>query len=265
MKPEKVSVTCPKCGHVQQEPPAAYSSVCKKCREHFRLSDIRKGKAAQAARPAHDLRRVTCFTCGTDLDVPSTAQSTMCKRCSSHVDLRDYHITSTVSKNFKTKGRFIIDETGYLLNTDSIAGEVILKGKLRGKLAADVFEIHPTSEIKGSFKAGRLIIPAITNFRWPETIPVNSAEIAGEFVANLQATGTVLLKSTARFFGNIHAGAIVVESGAVWVGKGAVGSNLEMPSEGKGSVKDEKPAIVRRPTKANAVELPKERPNPSSR
>lgn len=262
MKPEKVSVTCPKCGHTQLEPPAAYSSVCRNCREHFRLSDIRKARSAEAAKPARDLRRVTCFSCGTGLDVPGSAQSTMCKRCSSHVDLRDYHITSTVSKNFKTKGRFLIDETGCLLNTDSIAGEVILKGKLRGKLAADIFHIYPTSEIKGSFKAGRLIIPAVTTFRWPETIPVNSAEIAGELVANLQATGTVHLKSTARFFGNIHAGGIVVESGAIWVGKGAIGPGLEAPKEEKPRTKEEKP-IVRRPAKASAADVPKERPNPS--
>src|SRR4051812_30453917 len=213
MKPEKVSATCPKCGHKQLEPAAAYSSVCKECRQYFRLQDLRQTPADKAAKPRRELRRVGCFSCGTELDVPATAQSTMCKRCSAHVDLRDYHITSTVSKNFKTKGRFVIDESGYLLNTDSIAGEVILKGKLRGKLAADIFHIYPTSEIKGSFKAGKLVIPVVTNFRWPETIPVDSAEIAGELVGNLQATNTVVLKSTARLFGNIKAGAIVIESG----------------------------------------------------
>ena len=205
-------VTCPKCGHTQLEPPTAYSSVCKKCREHFRLKELRASKTTDTAQLRKDLRRVRCFTCGTDLDVPATAQSTMCKRCSSHVDLRDYHITSTVSKNFKTKGRFLIDETGYLLNTDSMAGEVILKGKLVGKLAGDVFHIYPTARIKGSFRAGRLIIPPVTNFRWPEVIRVESAEIAGELVANLHATGTVMLKVGSRFFGNIVAGAGVVVS-----------------------------------------------------
>jgi len=229
MKPEKVSVTCPKCGHTQLEPPTAYSSVCKKCREHFRLQDLRK-PSSQPAQQARELKRVRCFTCGTDLDVPVMAQSTMCKRCSSHVDLRDYHITSTVSKNFKTKGRFVIDETGYLLNTDSVAGEVILKGKLRGKMAADIFHIYPTAEIKGSFNAGKLIIPVITNFRWPEIIRVQSAEIAGEVVGNLHATSAVVLKSSGRMFGNIVAAAVVVESGAVWVGNAMVGP-LGAPGE----------------------------------
>jgi len=223
MKPEKVSATCPKCGHKQLEPPAAYSSVCKECRQYFRLQDLRQTPADKAAKPRRELRRVGCFSCGTELDVPLSAQSTMCKRCSSHVDLRDYHITSTVSKNFKTRGRFVIDETGYLLNTDSFATEVILKGKLQGKLAADVFHIYPTAEIRGSFQAGRLIIPEVTNFRWPKAIRVQTAEIAGELVANLHAAGTVLLRSGARLFGNVVAAALVVEVGAIWVGDSMVG------------------------------------------
>ena len=225
MKPEKVPVTCPRCGHSQLEPAAAYSSACKKCGQHFRLEAVLRPHA-QAAKQVRGTRKVRCFSCGTDLDVPSTAQSTMCKRCSSHIDLQDYNITSTVSKNFRTKGRFVIEETGYLLNTDSIAGEVILKGKLRGKLAADVFQIEPTAEIKGSFRAGHLIIPAATRFRWGETIPLTTAEIAGELVANLHLTGTVVLKSTARFFGDILAAEVIVEEGAVWVGQAKVGPHL---------------------------------------
>jgi cytoskeletal protein CcmA (bactofilin family) len=239
MKPEKASVTCPKCGHTQLEPVAAYSSSCKKCRQYFRLQDLRRPQA-QAAQLRPELRRVRCFTCGTDLDVPATAQSTMCKRCSSHLDLQDYHITSTVSKNFRTKGRFLIDETGCLLNTDSIAGEVVLKGKIRGKMVADVFQIFPTAEIKGSFKTARLLIPSVTHFRWLETISVHTAEIAGELVANLQATSTVVLKSSARFFGNIEAAEMIVENGAIWVGNARVGAPTGVSSADRTDV----PALV---------------------
>jgi cytoskeletal protein CcmA (bactofilin family) len=147
----------------------------------------------------------------------------MCKRCSTHIDLRDYQISGTVSKNFKTKGRFVVEESGYLLNTDTWAGELVIKGKVRGKVAADTLSIFTTAEIKGSFKAARLIIPVVSQFRWPETIPVNTAEIAGELVANLQAAGTVVLKGSARMFGDVSAAAIVVENGAVWVGKAKIG------------------------------------------
>src|SRR5439155_15956549 len=216
----------------QPEPAAAYSTVCKKCRQYFRLEDLRRaGAQATSSAAARDLRRLTCFTCGTELNVPATAQSTMCKRCSSYIDLGDYQITSTVSKNFKTKGRFVLEETGFLLNTDTWAGELILKGKVRGKVAADCLYIYPTAEIRGSFKAARLIIPAITNFRWPELIAVNTAEIAGELVGNLQAAGTIVLKASARLFGNVTAAAIIVEGGAVWVGQARVGALKEALTE----------------------------------
>jgi cytoskeletal protein CcmA (bactofilin family) len=228
MKTEKVSVTCPRCGHTQPEPAAAYSTVCKKCRQYFRLEELRQAQSsaaerAQTQQTSRELRLVVCFSCGTELDVPATAQSTMCKRCSTHIDLRDYEISSTVSKNFRTKGRFVVEESGYLLNTDTWAGELVLKGKVRGKVAADSLTIFSTAEIKGSFKAARLIIPAVSHFRWPETIPVNTAEISGELVAHLQAAGTVVLKGSARLFGDVSAAAIVVESGAIWVGNAKIG------------------------------------------
>ena len=226
MKVEKSSVICPKCGHTQPEPATAYSTVCKKCHQHFRLQDIRQ-PAAKAQEPNRGQRRVTCFNCSAELDVPLSAQSTMCKRCSSHVDLRDYQIANAVSKNFKTKGRFVIEESGFLFNTESIGGEVILKGRLVGKRTAERSrEIHTTAEIRGSFKAAKLIIPAGNRFRWPDTLPLVSAEISGELVANLHAQETVVFRSTARFFGNVEAGGLVVEEGAVLVGTMKIGSAL---------------------------------------
>ena len=240
MKAERITVPCPKCGHAQKEPASAYSSVCRKCGQHFRIQEG-LATATQIPKPgpaaANETRRVSCFKCGTDLDVPVTAQSTMCKRCSSHVDLKDYEIRNTVSKNFKTKGRFSLEEGGCLLNTDSIAGEFILRGKVLGKIAADSLEVYDTGEIKGQFKASRLIIPAGNHFRWPDTIFLNSAHIDGELVGNMVAEGSVCLTSSARVFGNISAGAISMQSGAVLVGQlkigpGAVSAN-QPQKEGK--------------------------------
>jgi cytoskeletal protein CcmA (bactofilin family) len=68
-----------------------------------------------------------------------------------------------------------------------------------------------------------LIIPEGNHFRWPE-IKVGAAEIGGELVTNLRAEGTVLLKATARFFGDVEARGLVVESGAVVVGAMKIGS-----------------------------------------
>jgi cytoskeletal protein CcmA (bactofilin family) len=153
----------------------------------------------------------------------------MCKRCSSHVDLRDYQITQTVSKNFRTYGRLVLEEKGYILNTDSLVGEAVLKGRLIGKINAKrSLEIHSTANIKGKFETGHLIIPAGHHFRWPEPLLVGGIELGGELAANVQSQGAVVLKSTARLFGDVQAANLIVESGAVFVGAARIGPGAEV-------------------------------------
>jgi cytoskeletal protein CcmA (bactofilin family) len=229
-QPDKVQVVCPHCGNSQPEPRGAFSTVCKKCRGHISLEDapkaVRKPTAAarKKAETAAERRHISCFECGAELEVAVSAQSTMCKRCSRYIDLQDYHIANAVSKNFKTKGSFAIEPTGYVFNTEAVVGDAVIKGRFLGKLAAErSLTIYTGAEIKGSFTAGRLIIPAANQFRWQEPIKVGSAEIAGELAAGLRAAGTVILKATARLFGDIEAKDLVVEDGAVVVGHARIG------------------------------------------
>jgi cytoskeletal protein CcmA (bactofilin family) len=213
-----VSVACPKCGHTQAEPRTAYSTICKKCRQHFRVQEALHPEA-KSARPALEQKRIRCFQCGAELEVPVAATSSMCKKCGGHVDLSDYHITQTVSKNFRTHGRLVIEEKGYVLNADALVGDALIKGRFIGKLVAErTLEIHSSANIKGSLTAGRLVVPARHHFRWLEPLRCGAADIGGELVANVHAHGTVRLKSTARFFGAVEAANLVVESGAVFVG-----------------------------------------------
>jgi len=127
-------------------------------------------------------------------------------------------IANAVSKNFKTRGAFVIEPKGNVFNTEAVVGEAVIKGRFLGKLIAERLTIHSTAEIKGSFNAAHLIIPAEDHFHWKEQIKVGSAEIAGELVASLHATGTIILKSTARLFGDAEVKNFVVEDGAVVVG-----------------------------------------------
>jgi uncharacterized CHY-type Zn-finger protein len=186
MKAQKVVVACPACGHQQPEPITAYSTVCKKCRKHYRVQEQLQ-PAAPVAAPQRETRRVQCFNCRTELDVPAAAQSTMCKKCSSHVDLRDYTITNATSKNFKTRGRFVIEAGAYLFNTDTTANDVVLKGRFLGKLTAEKsLEIYNSSELKGSFTANLLIIPSGQRFRWPDALQLGGVDLSGELVANVR-------------------------------------------------------------------------------
>jgi cytoskeletal protein CcmA (bactofilin family) len=222
-KKDTVSVACPKCGHAQPEPRGAYSTVCKKCQAHFRIAEALH-PSKKAVKPALEQKRVICFQCGAELNVALAATSTMCKKCSSHVDLSDYHINQTVSKNFRTHGRLVIEEKGYVLNTDSLVGDAIIKGRFIGKIVARrTLELYSTAQVKGSFTAGLLVVPAGNHFRWTEPLQTGGAEIGGELAASLRASGTVKLKSTGRLFGDVQAGGLVVENGAVFVGAAKIG------------------------------------------
>ncbi len=217
-----IPVTCPRCGYSQPEPRQAYSTICKNCRQHFRIEEALK-PALKPAKVLVEQRHVRCFQCGTELEAPKAAASTMCKRCSSYVDLSDYRITATVAKNFRTHGWLVVEEKGYLLNTDSLAAEAVIKGRVIGKVAArGSLELHSTANIKGSFTAGRLIIPAAEHFSWNDIVRVGGAEISGELAADVNATGTVILRATARMFGDLSAASLVMEAGAVFVGKARV-------------------------------------------
>lgn len=222
-KQDKVLVACPHCGHQQPEPRIAFSTICKNCGRHLRVQEIIAPARKAPARPPKR-KLVTCFECGTELAVSISAESTICKRCSSYVDLHDYRITSALAKNFKTKGTFVVELKGCVFNTESLVGDAVIRGKFHGKLTAErSLTIYSTADIKGSLTARRLILPAENHFRWEGQIKVGSAEIAGELAANLRAEGTVVLKPAARFFGNVDARNLIVEDGAVIVGKMQIG------------------------------------------
>jgi cytoskeletal protein CcmA (bactofilin family) len=227
---EKVAVPCPHCGHSQTVPRTAVTTVCKECGGHFHVQEVLKPKARKATA-APERKRIVCFDCATELAVPLAAESTMCKRCSAHIDLRDYHIANAVSRNFRTKGIFVVEPKGYVFNTEALVGDAVIKGRFLGKLKAEgSLTIHSSAEIKGSFTAGQLIIPVKNRFYWKEPVTVGAAEIAGEIAADLIAAETVVLKSTGVLFGNIQARNLIVEPGAVLVGTMRVGEPAEKPA-----------------------------------
>jgi cytoskeletal protein CcmA (bactofilin family) len=220
---DKLLVCCPACGHKQPEPKSAISTNCRACGKHIELAEAGRPQQVKASGPELKRKPVKCFDCGVEQEVAVAAQSTLCRRCGRYIDLADYRITSAVSKNFKTRGNFVIEAKGYVFNTEAIVGDAIIKGRFLGKLQAErTLTIHSSAEIKGTFYAGKLIIPAGTMFTWKTPIVVSSAEIAGELVGELRADQSILLKSTARFFGQIAAARLAVEEGAVLVGTASV-------------------------------------------
>ena len=209
--------------------------MCRKCGGHFHVQEA-LNPAPKTARVAHRNRRVTCFECGAELEVAASAESTMCKWCSRYVDLQDYRITVPIAKNFKTKGAFVIEARGNVFNSETIGGDVVIKGKFKGKLHAErSLTIYSGADVKGTLTAARLIIPAENHFAWTGPLAVGSAEIAGEFAGRVSAAETITLKATGRMFGDVETRNLVVEDGAVLVGHLQIGAKSPEPRRRKGA------------------------------
>lgn len=213
----------------------AISSKCRQCGEYLHVQELLHPTRKASAKTLEH-KRVTCFDCGTQLDVPTAAQSAMCKRCSSYLDLKDYEITNAVSKNFKTKGRFVVEGKGYVFNTEVMAHEIVIKGRLHGKIVAGhSLTVYSTAEIKGTFRTPLLIVPAANVFHWKEPLCVGAVDISGELVSDIHADTTVTLRATGRLFGNVRARHLIVEEGAVLVGQVKIASVAETPIAESGS------------------------------
>jgi cytoskeletal protein CcmA (bactofilin family) len=224
---DRLRIVCPHCGGEQMEPRLAISTNCRQCGRHLVLQELLRPKPTkQAAAPEKTVqqRRVACFDCRTEMDVPAVAQSAMCKRCSSYIDLQDYTISSAVSKNFKTRGDFVVEPKGYLFNTNTVAQNIVVRGRVLGKIAAErSLTVYSSADIKGAtFRTPLLIVPAENCFRWKDLLRVTSVEIVGEFVGNVCADMSVILRATGRLFGDVQARNLVVEEGAVLVGQASV-------------------------------------------
>lgn len=224
-----VRVACPHCGHAQTEPTSGYSTNCKRCGQYFRVQEALK-PASRAVEKKPGTFRVNCLDCGRPLAVPVGAQSSMCKHCGAYLDLRDYQITNAVSRNFKTAGLFSVEPKGYIFNTECVVDRAIIKGRFIGRLTATgSLTIYSNASIKGVISANRLIIPAGEHFRWEDSLEVNSADISGELATHLVASEQVTLRSSSRFFGQIEARSIKVETGAIVVGDLKIDMGLVQP------------------------------------
>ena len=227
---DKAQIVCPHCGHPQLEPRRAISTNCRQCGRHLVLHELLQSRH-KVVEKVPEQRSVSCFDCHAEFAVPAAAQSTMCKRCSSYIDLHDYTINHAVSKNFKTKGRVVVEGKGYVFNTEVIARDIIIKGRILGKLAAEhSLTVYSTAEIKGTFRTPLLVIPTGNCFHWKEPLRVGSVEILGELVSDICADLSVIVRATGRLFGNVRARHLVVEEGAVLMGQACVPFPMAAPS-----------------------------------
>jgi hypothetical protein len=228
MKAQKVVVACPACGHQQPEPITAYSTVCKKCRKHYRVQE-----ATPSRRRPSCPRRATLAASS----VLTAARNSMCplrrnRRCARSAAATSTcaitRFTNATSKNFKTRGRFVIEEGAYLFNTDTTANEVVLKGRFLGKLTAE----KSLGGLQHFRTEGNLHLRTCLSFLrvigFAGRMPFNSAALTSPanwwqtFARNRRSRSAQRRASLAM----LKPRGLVIEPGAVFVGQAKIKPSL---------------------------------------
>lgn len=259
----KVALTCPHCGFKQLESPYAKSTFCRKCGEHYepgkRKPILRNERPSLLERVGKLLsrqktREITCFDCGAVQTVSSSSTSSLCPQCSAYIDLSDFKINTAFSRMIQTQGTVTLGSKADVTSSKIACREAYVEGKLRGNLfCTGTAYIKYKGKVSGSVEARHIAIAKRTHVEFVRTVKARSIEIAGTVSANLQINGTVKIAKRGRLEGTVHAKAIVVEKGGIFLGELIIGQTAMVQPE------------LRPAAKADAIESPKKPlPKPQS-
>lgn len=168
----RIEVTCPECGHTQNEPALVISTLCRACGANYQVREgkvvVRTQPVTRLAKPRKDgeadpvppppktqpfppkspppvrsllmrllnpakpPRPVTCFTCGHAFAAIAEAQSSQCPKCSGYVSLLDYQITEPWNRRIQTCGDVVIQKSGTVSGVTIQCHDLTVFGELAG-------------------------------------------------------------------------------------------------------------------------------------
>jgi cytoskeletal protein CcmA (bactofilin family) len=156
-------------------------------------------------------RTIHCFECRAEQEISSSASSTICPACSANIDLRDYKITTSFGGNIRTHGTLYVSASGELSSNTVECRSAVIKGKLRGSLhcVGDV-EFKCVGRIPGKLTAHRVIVDKKANVQFFRQLQVGSLEIRGSMSGEVVAETIVLIRKNGSLDGNVTAKSIIV-------------------------------------------------------
>ena len=111
-------------------------------------------------------------------------------------------------------GRNVLSTDVEIKGTVKFSNDLVVDGKIEGNINSD-----------GSLTVGE-------NARIKAEIKTRSVIIYGKVHGNIEVTDTVELKANAELVGDIKAASLSIESGAIFLGKSAVGTPSVKPQQG---------------------------------
>jgi cytoskeletal protein CcmA (bactofilin family) len=128
----------------------------------------------------------------------------------------------------------IINAGTYLEGTIETKGSVQINGKLKGQIkAGDEVRVGRSGEIIGEIHA-------------------KNARVAGKVEGNLHIEDKLTLEETSSLNGNLTAGKLIIDEGAVFIGRSDMGSGSATKALSNGKSDSEKSGLLKEPVRENA-------------
>ena len=166
-------------------------------------------------------QHIRCFECGYEFNLTGRQHSTYCPKCRTTLDLAGYTIDAECRETLKTLGKIRITPRGSVSSATLMATDLDLQGTIAG-CNVTVFRqltVFPGADfIRHEVKTADLRIEPGAELAMRKESAFRNVDLAGKLKANIYATGSVTLRATSTFNGEIHGAHLVVEEGAVLQG-----------------------------------------------
>lgn len=151
-----ITVTCTTCGHEQNEPMGAISTVCGKCHTYIAVDKHIPAKGPEAPKRT---RVVVCPYCERSQKIYPQALSIMCVECGVHVKIANHTVVGQSRHSLDTFGE-VTFVRGCRYSGAEVRAQVIhASGSLQTRLHAfsDLIFNH-RSDVSGPVTAGNILV-----------------------------------------------------------------------------------------------------------
>lgn len=172
--------------------------------------------------------KVRCFRCYHTQFVSKFAKSTQCERCSAYIALANYDIKAVKCHTLRTRGDITIGRRGGLINNSEIAcHNLTVSGVIDASVDCTgdaVFRHNGT--VRGQLFCRRLVIEKGFDVTFPDGVKTESADIMGNLIGDITASGKIRIGKTGRIDGSASAHDIEIKEGGTITGKSTVDPDI---------------------------------------
>jgi len=203
--PEQPSPTPPPSEEPKKSPPRRSKTPSRPL-----LSQLR-----QSLTPKPKTRNVLCEHCLREFTAPVAANATHCPRCGAYLLLHDYEIDEDWDEEIVTRGNVVVLRHGVISETSVVCHDFTLQGRLDAPVrCTGTFLVRRSGLIRKKVHCAKLRIERGAKVKFIYPVETGSAEIHGEMIGSIRATGPVVLHKRSAVVGNITTPSLVAKPGA---------------------------------------------------